>query len=248
MISAPIDRRRRALAWSTIVSLTVHALVLGALFAALARAIEPQGSPESLSQITVASIARVQPTPAAVRSTHLRTIVPAAPPAPHELSKHVTRAVAQLPRRVAAAESQLDRDRSRFAREVAQLNEGDDPHAIPTIDPASQEASVKTYSFQIPASMRGEEHGNGLITPTTSWHERGLDCYYGRYEFTYPDGAQEAGAIPWPFCYEPGTDPFKEPPHPMPFPPPPIGYVLPAGTDLPPIEKDFYDRWAAGGN
>lgn len=127
------------------------------------------------------------------------------------------------------------------------LTKSDDPHAIPTIDPASQGSTMKTYQFQIPASMRGDEHGNGLITPTASWHDRGLNCYYGRYEYTYPDGAEESGSIAWPFCYDPGADPFKEPPHPMPFPPPPVGYVLPAGTDLPPIEKDFYERWAAGG-
>ncbi|HZZ01069.1 MAG TPA: hypothetical protein VFE36_16020 [Candidatus Baltobacteraceae bacterium] len=221
---------------------------MSVLFALLARAIVPQGSREKVSQITIASIEKMQPKTPPVHRPKPRAIVtvPAAP-APHELSKEVPNAVPQPPRRKASVESQLDRDRTRFAREVAQLNKSNDPHAIPTIDPASQESSVKTYAFQIPASLRGEEHGNGLITPTTSWHDNGLDCYYGRYEFTYPDGAEESGAIAWPFCYEPGSDPFKEPPHPMPFPPPPVGYVLPSGSYLPPLEKDFYDHWVAGG-
>lgn len=245
MISAPLDRRRRPLAWSTIVSLIVHALLLGVLFSLLARAIVPRGSRESVSVVTVASIehAVVPKTPPVRRAEHRSIVVPAARPAVHELAKETPYAVPQPVRRPVTLEAQLDRDSARFAREVAQLNKSDDPHAVPTIDPAMQGSTMKTYQFQIPASLRGEEHGNGIITPTTSWRERGRDCYYGRYEFTYPDGAQESGEIPWPFCYEPGADPFKEPPHPMPFPPPLAGYVLPAGTYLPPIEKEFYQHW-----
>ncbi|MBV8154642.1 MAG: hypothetical protein JOY98_09490 [Candidatus Eremiobacteraeota bacterium] len=247
MISARLDRRRRALASSAFVSLIVHALV-GASFALLARAIVPQGNRESISQITVASIERIHPVTPAIRSATRPIVV--APPAPalHEISRESPRAVPEPVRRPATVESTLDRDRERFAREVAALNASDNPHAIATIDPASAGSTMKTYHFAVPASMRGEEHGNGLITPTRSWRDHGLDCYYGRYEFTYPDGAEESGAIAWPFCYQPDLDPFKEPPHPMPFPPPPVGYVLPPDTDLPPIEKDFYDHWAAGGS
>jgi hypothetical protein len=249
VISAPLDRRRRALAVSTVASLIVHALALSVLFAILASAIVPQGSRESVSQITVASIERVQRETPPVRTRKRRLVVtpPATAPALHELSQEKPHAAPEPPRRRMTVKSQLDRDQAQFAREVAVLNKSDDPHAIPTIDPASQGSTMKTYQFQIPASMRGDEHGNGLITPTTSWHDRGLNCYYGRYEYTYPDGAEESGAIPWPFCYEPDADPFKQPPHPMPFPPPPVGYVLPPGTDLPPIEKDFYEHWVAGG-
>lgn len=252
MISGPVDRRRRALASSTIVSLIVHALVLSVLFAILTPVIVPQGSREVVSQITIASIERAQPEKPKVRREKPRLVVtpPAAAPALHELSKKTVSLAAPEPppRRHATVASQLDRDQAQFAREVAVLNKNDDPHAIPTIDPASQGSTMKTYQFQIPASMRGDEHGNGLITPTTSWHDHGLNCYYGRYEYTYPDGAEEAGVIVWPFCYQPGADPFKEPPHPMPFPDPPVGYVLPAGTELPPLEKDFYEHWAAGGS
>ena len=224
-------------------------MALSVLFALPTSAIVPQGSRESVSQITVASIERVQRTTPPVRTRRRRLLAapPATVPALHELSKETPVAAPEPPRRRAAVKSQLDRDQARFAREVAELNKSDDPHAIPTVDPASQGSTIKSYAFQVPASMRGNEHGNGIITPTTSWRDRGLDCYYGRYEYTYPDGAEESGAIPWPFCYQPGADPFKQPPHPMPFPPPPVGYVLPAGTDLPPIERDFYEHWAAGG-
>jgi hypothetical protein len=249
VISAPLDRRRGPLAWSTIVSIILHATVLGVLFALLARAIVPEGSPENVSLVTIASIVHsIEPkTPPVRRIVRRSVIVTPALPARHELAYDRPRAPVQPERQPVTLQSQLERDRAQFAREVAQLDKADDPHAVPTIDPGSQGSTMKTYQFQVPAALRGEEHGNGLITPTTSWQDHGLDCYYGRYEFTYPDGAQESGAIEWPFCYQPVADPFKEPPHPMPFPPPPDGYVLPSGTYLPPIEKDFYEHWAAPG-
>jgi len=245
VISAPLDRRRRALAWSTVVSLLMHAVLLGVLFALVARRFVPQGSPENVSQVTVASIERfATPKPAPVQRVHHRsvTIVTPAQTAHRELAKVEPHAAPQPPHPLTLKE-RLQRDRAQFGREVAQLNSGNDPHAIATIDPGSQESSTKTYAFQIPSSLRGQEHGNGFITPTTSWKDHGLDCYYGHYDYTYPDGAEESGAIAWPFCYDPGLDPFKEPPHPMPFPPPLVGYVLPPGTYLPPLEKDFYDHW-----
>jgi hypothetical protein len=244
VISAPSRPRRRRLAWSTALSLLLHAFVLGALFAVFARVIVAEGVPESVSQITVTSIARVAHKPQPVRTRTPQASVARAAPALHELSKEVPHAAIVQPPRRAIVEERLDRDRAQFAREVAQLNSSNDPHAIPTIDPASQASSIKTYAFDVPSSMRGEEHGNGVITPTTSWHDRGLNCYYGRYVFTYPDGAEESGTIVWPFCYQPGNDPFKELPHSIAFPLPPEGYVLPPGTDLPPIEKEVYERWA----
>ncbi len=155
-------------------------------------------------------------------------------PAPHE-----------PPPRRQTVPSKIERDEAGFAREVAQLNEQNDPHSIPTIDPASQESARKTYSFDIPSSLRGEEHGNGIITPIESWRRDGRDCYYGRYEFTYPDGAMESGNIVWPFCFDPVSDPFKEPPHPIPFPLPLVGFKLPPDAQLPPIEKAVYQQWAA---
>ena len=139
----------------------------------------------------------------------------------------------------------LARDEAGYAKEVAQLNRQNDPHSIPTIDPSARESSSKSYQFAIPSSARGDEHGNGIITPTRSWRDGNLDCYYGRYEYTYGDGAMEEGNIAWPFCYDPDDDPFKLPPHPIPFPLPLPGFRLPADADLPPLEKTEYQRWAA---
>jgi len=249
MISGKADKRRRALFWSTIASAAIHLLVLTLVFYTIARLIVPRGEKEVVAQTNLITIKKeVLPTPApprAARVVRQHESAPAKPPryevakittapAPHETLQHMPR----MP-------STIERDQAGFAREVAQLNAQNDPHAIPTIDPASRESLTKTYSFDIPSSLRGDEHGNGIITPVRSWHQNGLDCYYGRYEFTYPDGAEESGDIVWPFCFDPGADPFRQPPHPIPFPLPLAGFKLPPNTQLPPIEKTVYNEWAA---
>jgi len=238
-------RRRSALLVSTLASIAIHAIVLSALFYTLSRTIVPRETPETVSQITIANIeekvtAKNQPV-RRVRPRHV--MLPA--PTRHELARETIIAPPQPPPRPRSTPSGIERDEASFSREVAQLNKANDPHAIPTIDPGSQESTMKSYRFDVSAASRGEEHGNGFITPTAKWHDRGLNCYYGRYEYTYPDGAQESGAISWAFCYQPGTDPFLEPPHPIPFPDPLAGYVLPPGTYLPPIEKEIYESWLA---
>ncbi len=234
-----------------IASAVVHLIVLTVLFYAIARLFVPRGEKEVVAQTTIVNISKSAPTPAPRRAVRpvpharQRESAPAITPR-HELVKETTApAPHEPPLRRPTVPSKIERDEAGFTREVAQLNEQNDPHAIPTIDPASQESATKTYSFDIPSSLRGEEHGNGIITPVESWRRDGRDCYYGRYEFTYPDGAMESGNIVWPFCFEPGSDPFKEPPHPIPFPLPLLGFKLPPDTQLPPIEKAVYQQWAA---
>jgi len=162
----------------------------------------------------------------------------------HELSKETQLPAPRepKPRRIPVV-SKLERDEAGFAKEVAQLNAQNDPHAVPTIDPASRESLTKTYALDIPSASG--EHGNGIITPVRGWRDGGRDCYYGRYSFTYPDGATESGSILWPFCYDAGVDPFKQPPHTIPFPLPLPGFRLPADAMMPPIEKEVYQAWAA---
>lgn len=211
-----------------------------------------RGQKEVVSQTEIITIKKAEiPTPAPrpprpVHPVRQRESAPAIVPR-HEIAKVTTLpAPPQPPRQTRSVPSKIERDESGFAREVAQLNARNDPHAIPTIDPASREASSKTYAFNVPSSLRGDEHGNGIITPLQSWRQGGQDCYYGRYEYTYPDGAMESGNILWPFCYDPGADPFKQPPHPIAFPLPLLGYKLPPDAQLPPIEKEVYNSWAAG--
>ena len=187
-----------------------------------------------------------KPAPArAVRQVRQRESAPART-VRRELYKEVIAKASPAPQRRPTVETQIERDRAGFSKEVAQLNQQDDPHAIPTIDPGTQESPTKQYGFSAPSSLRGEEHGNGIITPSKAWRDNGRDCYYGRYEFTYPDGAMENGNIFWPFCYDAGSDPFKLPPHEIPFPLPLPGYKASAEdlAAMPPIEKDVYEKWA----
>ena len=238
------------MAWSAIVSAALHVAVLSALFYAFARiVITPEGAGERVSEKTAVSIdAPIKPTPAPKHHELRKPVRLPPPPAPalHELAKETFAATPQPPERPRKiVVSSIQRDRTTFANEVAQLNQRNDPHAIPTIDPASAESPSKAYSFDASHSSNGSAHGNGIITPMRSWRERGLDCYYARYEYTYASGASEEGTIPWPVCYDPVSDPFHEPPHPMPFPLPQAGYELPPGTEMPPLEKKVYDEWAA---
>lgn len=250
MISGNLDRRRRALFWSAIASAAFHLIILTLLFHAIARLFAPKGEREVVAQTTIVTIKKEEAIPTAAprrpaRPLRQRPSALASVPR-REIARMTTRPAPPQPaRRVPTLPSKIERDEAGFSREVAQLNEQNDPHAIPTIDPASREPSTKSYAFDVPSSLRGDEHGNGIITPVQSWHQDGRDCYYGRYEYTYPDGATESGNIVWPFCFDPGADPFKQPPHPIPFPLPLAGFKLPADAQLPPIEKAIYRQWAA---
>lgn len=249
MISGRLDRRRRVLAWSTLVSAAIHLIVLTLIFYAVARLFVPRGEKkETVAETTAISMTRQatpRPAPARpIRHVRQRESSPAHAQR-HELAREVAFKAPPEPARRPTMPTQIERDRAGFAKEVAQLNAQNDVHAIPTIDPGARESLSKSYAMDVPSSLRGEEHGNGIITPVKNWRDHGQDCYYGRYEYTYPSGATETGSIVWPFCYDPGSDPFKQPPHQIPFPLPLAGFRLASDTDLPPIEKDVYDQWAA---
>jgi hypothetical protein len=249
LISGRFRRRRRALLWAALASVAVHAVLLTLLFWAVAHTFIPRGTKETVTATTTIAIQRPPskppPTPHR-RRAHVVVHHEAAPARVplRELAKIVPIRAPSLPRHPSTP-SKIERDQAGFAKEVAQLNKENDPHAIPTIDPGSQESASKDYAFAVPSSLRGSEHGNGIITPTRHWRDNGRDCYYGRYEFTYPDGSEEDGEIVWPFCYDPGADPFTQPPHQIPFPFPLAGFKLPPDAQLPPIEKSVYQQWVA---
>ena len=251
MISGTLDRRRCALLWSTLASAAIHIIVLTLLFYAVSRILITRGAKETVSQTNVTSIKELvhrkeaAVTPRPHRAIRRQESAPAKVEA-HELARVVKTAASPEPPQRPTVPSNIERDTAGYAKEVAKLNALDDPHAIPTIDPGARGSTMKSYAFNIPSSLRGGDEGNGIITPTRSWHENGRDCYYGRYDFTYPDGAMESGDIVWPFCFDPGSDPFKEPPHPIPFPLPPVGFRLATDEALPPIEKSVYRQWAGG--
>jgi hypothetical protein len=255
LISGSPSRRSRALAWSTLASALLHIVILTLAFYAVARTLVSRGERETISKTTIVTVrhqAAATPRPVAPQRVVMHRVrhqetAPAHVPLP-ELAKTVTAPARPMPpQHRTSVPSKIERDEAGYAKEVAQLNAQDDPRAIPTIEPDKREPSMKQYAFNVPSSLRGDEHGNGIITPTQHWRDNGRNCYYGRYEFTYPDGAQEYGDIVWPFCYEPALDPFRLPPHEIPFPFPLPGYKLPPGTQLPPIEKSVYDDWIASG-
>lgn len=242
------SRQRRVMAASVAFSAALHVLMLSLLFFAFRAIITPQGAEQvgETTTITVSSRAVATAAPKPHRAPPRPAAAPrrAAPPR-HEIAKQVAAAPAEpFPRPRAPAVPKIDRDRELFAGEVAQLNRQNAARAIPTIDPAAAQPSSKSYAFDA-ASRSGDEHGNGIITPVTSWQDAGRDCYYAHYSYTYPTGAMESGNIVWPICFDPANDPFHRPPHPMPFPLPLAGYRLPPGTQLPPLEKSVYDEWAS---
>lgn len=254
MLSGTEDRSGVRLSWALIVSAILHVFLVMLIAWVVIRemSIIAKGQREQVSQTeTITMDKRVTPTPEP-RPQHVvvRVQPHSAPPAAltprHELAMQDVHAPPQppQPRHRPTVTSNLALDQAGYAKEVAQLNKANDPRAIPTIDPSTQESSSKSFGFNPGGGSSGDKNGNGIITPTQSWRDHGLDCYYGRYEYTHPDGSEEDGNIVWPFCYEPGEDPFKQAPHLIPFPPPLPGYKLPPGTDLPPYEKAFYEQWA----
>ncbi len=250
MISAAPPRRRISFLWWIVLAAVIHAG--GAwLYSLMRHTPIITGRPETVSQTTTAEIERrpppatPAPSPRPKLQVHSAPLPPPAAAPRHELARQQIAAPPQPPARHRAIAPVLS-DQAGYAREVAALNKANDPHAIPTIDPAQRGSTVKSYSFAVPESLRGGNNGNGVIYPTTRWKANGQNCYYGRYEYTYPDGSEEQGSIAWPFCFDPGDDPFRLPPHPMPFPLPLAGWVLPAGTLLPPLEKQVYEEWANG--
>jgi hypothetical protein len=249
------DESRRRLSVALVISTVVHLVVLALLLRwVMTMMIVPKGNQHRALQTTLTLEQRIQPNqqsqpkPAAAaapaRPQPHPVPVPQAPPH-HELAKVSPTAPPQPPAAPRTAlQQRLASDQSRFGKEVASLNKGDDVHISPTIAPGGAGADTKSYAFQPPGGGEGSRFGNGVITPTRHWVDKGDNCYYGRYELEYSDGASEDGDIPWPFCYPPADDPFLRPPHPIPFPLPLPGYVLPAGTALTPIEKDVYQQWS----
>jgi hypothetical protein len=254
MISGFRDRRWRRLAWSALAALILNVAILTAVLHIAPKLWGAKKGEEQVQSTTVLSLEkRQQPTPqpqvTAPPPQRPKPVVaqnvPAPAPPRHELSRDDKNAPPQPPPppHQTTLQSRINTDMRGFTNTVAKLNAQNGAHAIPTIDPGTQGPPMKSYGFRPPAGLHVASEGNGIITPSESWHEHGDDCYYAHYEYTYPDGAEETGNIVWPVCFDPGSDPFKQGRHEMPFPLPLAGYRLPDGTDLPPIEKDVYARW-----
>jgi hypothetical protein len=163
LISGTRGRRRKAMVWSAIVSAVFHVLVLALLFYAFARIVmTPEGSGEQVSEHTTISVeAPIKPKPVPKRHQLRKPVILPPPPAParHELAKESVAATPQPPERPhPVAVTAIQRDRTAFAKEVAQLNQRNDPHAIPTT----------VTSTRIPAALRKRVRSPGpcVTSPT----------------------------------------------------------------------------------
>ena len=168
--------------------------------------------------------------------TEIARIVPSAAPQPSSAPRK---------QKQGSLAEQLAQQQVAFQRETQQLNAQHAPLSVATIDPAQRESATKTYKMNFSGSEELSGKGEGYLIPLQRWLDHGYHCYYGRYTWLYPTGGSEIGDIPWPFCFSPNSDPIARGIRQFPFPLPPPGYRLPAGTYLYPIEKDVYDAWLA---
>jgi hypothetical protein len=151
------------------------------------------------------------------------------------------RAAPQTQRQATLAE-QLAQQQAAFEKQTEAMRASRNPLSVATIDPSQRESSTKSYAMNISGIEHATGPGEGLLTPLQSWHDHGYNCYYGRYDWIYPDGAMEHANIPWPFCYAPAQDPIARGIREFPFPLPPPGYRT-SPTDLAPIEQRVYQAW-----
>jgi outer membrane biosynthesis protein TonB len=167
--------------------------------------------------------------------TEIARIVPSAPPQPRSAHKSATKP--------ASLAAQLAQQEIAFQHEAQQLNAQRAPLSIATIDPNQRESSTREYKMNFSGNTELAGKGQGFLYPLRRWIDSGQHCYYGRYYWQYPTGGTEVANIPWPFCFAPNQDPLARGLHQFPFPFPPPGYRLPAGTHLYPIESDVYQAF-----
>jgi hypothetical protein len=271
-----IWRERAVMTWAFIAALPLSLLwwlLLGwALFANIAALAKlmgaPQAKPELVTTSTVVRIERktvpipqqpqarpqplqrpqqqqaekaeqhAQPIPEA-RPTEIARMMPNAPAQPTP---------AKTVQKKASLSEILAQQQAAFAKEAAQISAANHaPISVATVDPNSAPAARQPFQMDISGIPGMPRHGEGIITPVRSWRDGGLDCYYARYWYEYPNGEREAGVIPWPFCFAPRLDPFLRGVHTMPMPFPMPGFALPSGTQLLPQEKETYDAWLSEG-
>ena len=231
----------------------MHAVLLTLLFWAVAHTFIPRGAKETVTATTTITIQRPPPaTPAPTPPRHRARVVVRHEAAParaplREAGENRPDSSPSLPRHPSTIPSKIERDQAGFAKEVAQLNKQNDPHAIPTIDPGSQESATKSYAFTVPSSLRGSERGNGIITPTQRWRDNGLNCYYGALRVHVSrrlDGraARSSGRS----ATIRATDPFAQPPHADAVPVPASRIqAAPGHATAAAWRKSVYEDWLA---
>lgn len=205
---------------------------------------EARSKPDQQAQVPTLPKPVAEPAPAAQKAlpkpeaepTEIAREVPKAPPQPQSAKTHQS---------AATLAEQLAQQNAAFERETQQLNANREPLSNATIDPNNSPRSQVTYHMDISQMRTATGPGFGYLTPLKRWTDQGYNCYYGHYDWQYPDGGTESANIPWSFCYTPHDDPIRRGLRQFPFPFPLPGYRLPPGTDLEPVEKHVYEFWLA---
>ena len=170
-------------------------------------------------------------------TTEIARIVPSAPPQPKSRTEETESGLTCR----AVAQQQVA-----FQREAQQLNSQHAPLSVATIDPAQRESANKQYRMNFSGNQELAGKGEGFLIPLQALDRRQRQPLLLRAAtLALSDRRQEVANIPWPFCFSPGNDPIARGIRQFPFPLPPSGYQLPAGTYLYPIEKDVYQSWLA---
>lgn len=190
------------------------------------------------------SIARQKaaPPPTQPHPRHERQPQPVRQEQPHPQTR--PRELARITPHAPSLAEQLAQQQAAFAHEAQQISHSN-AISVATADPRAHDAVTTPFRASFAGTQILSGKGDGYLVPLQRWRDHGENCYYGRYDWSYPTGGDEEATIPWAFCYPPREDPIAHGEHEFPFPLPLPGYRLPAGTELQPIEKDVYDDWLA---
>ncbi len=256
------ERGRFNLLWALAASIALHAALLPLGFwvtGAQSHVLQPQRAERELVVTSTAVRIERRPVPQPQRPIARPQVqhVPrppqpqrAAPPRPafHELAKLEPTASPQptpqktpLRPKETTLQQQIAEQERVYSQEVAQLNHQNNPLSIAT--PAHEPAASYRRSYFDAPGRAQRNVVQAVLTPLRHWYERGMSCYYARYDAEYATGGNEEGVIPWPVCYPQYDDRMAHPPYPhaLPIPVPQADYVLPSGTYLTPLLRAVYN-------
>jgi hypothetical protein len=139
----------------------------------------------------------------------------------------------------------LAREQSAYRREIAQLQEQNNPLSAATMSPRPPSAFRRSY-INISGLQMTNPVTEAIATPVRRWTEDGLNCYYAHIDVAYSDGAGEDETLPWALCYPPDRDVLGSAADgaliPVRYFAPMRGFELPPGTTLTPVEQFLYNE------
>ncbi|MDQ2680471.1 MAG: hypothetical protein M3Y21_05535 [Candidatus Eremiobacteraeota bacterium] len=262
------DRRRRVLEFAVILSVILHLIVgpllvrWGLLTLPDAKIVPPRFTITTSSALHLEKRAHAQPTrpnhPHVAVATRQPRTQPKLTLRTHESPRHrelarITRkaAIPQPQRAIHHARAELSvediaRQEQQFAKTIAQARTANNPLSV--APEVATPAAVHHSQINFEGQSGEFQGGHGVLIPIQHWIDGDNHCYRVHYELEYYSGGSEEGNVPWPICYPARRDPFEQPPHQMPLPPPMPDYVLPPDAELEPyLKKYFPNRYPNAG-